>query len=38
VLEPIPTGFRRDELMRRLESALRSDVLPSANPVENSVG
>ena len=32
VLEPIPAGFRRDQLMQRLEAALRSDV------GENSVG
>jgi 1-acyl-sn-glycerol-3-phosphate acyltransferase len=38
LLEPIAAGIRRDELMRRLESALRSDVFPAATPVENSVG
>ena len=38
VLEPIPTGFRRDELMRRLESALRTEVYSTGDPVENSVG
>ena len=38
VLEPIPTGFRRDELMRRLKSALRTEVYPTGDPVENSVG
>ncbi len=38
VLEPIPAGLRRDELMQRLELALRSDLFQSANPVENSVG
>jgi 1-acyl-sn-glycerol-3-phosphate acyltransferase len=38
VLEPIPAGLRRDELMQRLESALRSDLVPSAKAVENSVG
>jgi 1-acyl-sn-glycerol-3-phosphate acyltransferase len=32
VLEPIPTGIRRDQLMQRLEAALRSEA------VENSVG
>ena len=32
VLKPIPTEFRRDQLMQRLEAALRSDV------GENSVG
>ena len=38
VLEPIPAGIRREQLMQRLESALRSDLFQSANPVENSVG
>jgi 1-acyl-sn-glycerol-3-phosphate acyltransferase len=38
LLEPIPAGVRRDELMQRLESALRSEVVPAAKPVENSVG
>ena len=39
LLEPIPAGLGRKELMRRLETALRSDVLPSSvEPVENSVG
>jgi 1-acyl-sn-glycerol-3-phosphate acyltransferase len=38
LLEPIPAGIRREELMQRLESALRSDVFPSGEPVENSVG
>jgi 1-acyl-sn-glycerol-3-phosphate acyltransferase len=38
LLEPIPAGLRREDLMRRLESALRSDVFPAAAPVENSVG
>jgi 1-acyl-sn-glycerol-3-phosphate acyltransferase len=32
VLEPIPTGIGRDQLMQRLEAALRSEA------VENSVG
>jgi 1-acyl-sn-glycerol-3-phosphate acyltransferase len=38
LLEPIPAGIRREELMLRLESALRSDVSRSARPVEKSVG
>jgi 1-acyl-sn-glycerol-3-phosphate acyltransferase len=38
LLEPIPAGLRREELMRRLESVLQSDVFPAAMPVENSVG
>jgi 1-acyl-sn-glycerol-3-phosphate acyltransferase len=38
LLEPIPAGIRRDELMRRLDQALRSDVLQSGGLVENSVG
>jgi 1-acyl-sn-glycerol-3-phosphate acyltransferase len=38
LLEPIPAGLRREELMQHLESALRSDVRPSVKPVENSVG
>jgi 1-acyl-sn-glycerol-3-phosphate acyltransferase len=38
LLEPIPAGTRREELMQRLESAFRSDVLPPGQPVENSVG
>jgi 1-acyl-sn-glycerol-3-phosphate acyltransferase len=38
LLEPIPAGVRREELMQRLESALRSEVLPATKPVENSVG
>jgi 1-acyl-sn-glycerol-3-phosphate acyltransferase len=38
VLEPIPSGNRREVLMQRLESALRSDVVLSMDPVENSVG
>ncbi len=38
VLEPIPAGIWREELMQRLESALRSDVVLSMDPVENSVG
>jgi 1-acyl-sn-glycerol-3-phosphate acyltransferase len=38
VLEPIPAGIRREDLMQRLESALRSDLFQSAKPVENSVG
>jgi 1-acyl-sn-glycerol-3-phosphate acyltransferase len=38
LLEPIPAGIRREELMRRLDSALRSDVFPSTRPVEKSVG
>jgi 1-acyl-sn-glycerol-3-phosphate acyltransferase len=38
LLEPIPAGIRRDDLMQRLESALRRAALPSADPVENSVG
>ena len=32
VLKPIPPGIRRDQLMQRLEAALRSEA------VENSVG
>ena len=32
VLQPLPTGLARDQLMQRLQTALRSDV------VENSVG
>jgi 1-acyl-sn-glycerol-3-phosphate acyltransferase len=38
LLEPIPAGSRREELMQRLDSALRSGVLPSNEPVDNSVG
>lgn len=38
LLEPIPAGIRREELMQRLDSALRSRVLPSIEPVDNSVG
>jgi 1-acyl-sn-glycerol-3-phosphate acyltransferase len=38
LLEPIPAGIGREELLQRLAAALRSDVLPSAEPVENSVG
>jgi len=37
-LAPLPVGLPREELMRRLESALRSEVLESRAPVENSVG
>ena len=38
VLEPIPSGIGRDQLMQRLEAALRTKVLPAAEPVDNSVG
>jgi 1-acyl-sn-glycerol-3-phosphate acyltransferase len=38
LLEPIPAGIGREELLQRLAAALRSDVVPSAKPVENSVG
>jgi len=38
LLEPISAGIRREELMQRLELALRSDVVPQQEPVENSVG
>ena len=38
LLEPIPAGIRREELMQRLDSALRSRVLPSIEHVDNSVG
>jgi 1-acyl-sn-glycerol-3-phosphate acyltransferase len=38
LLEPISAEVRREELMRRLDAALRSDALPPTEPVENSVG
>jgi 1-acyl-sn-glycerol-3-phosphate acyltransferase len=38
LLAPIPAGLPRQQLMQRLESALRSEVLASGEPVENSVG
>jgi 1-acyl-sn-glycerol-3-phosphate acyltransferase len=38
VLEPIPAGLRRDDLMRRLDAALCKDAAPAATAVENSVG
>jgi 1-acyl-sn-glycerol-3-phosphate acyltransferase len=38
VLEPIPAGIRREELMRRLDESLRSDMPFPAEAVENSVG
>jgi 1-acyl-sn-glycerol-3-phosphate acyltransferase len=38
ILEPIPAGLGRDELMQRLDQALREDVDPTARAVENSVG
>ena len=38
VLAPLPAGLPREELMRRLESVLRSEVLASGLAVENSVG
>jgi 1-acyl-sn-glycerol-3-phosphate acyltransferase len=38
VLAPLPAGLPREELMRRLESALQSEVLAPGIPVENSVG
>jgi 1-acyl-sn-glycerol-3-phosphate acyltransferase len=38
LLEPIPAGTGRKELMLRLEGAFRNDVTPLTEPVENSVG
>jgi 1-acyl-sn-glycerol-3-phosphate acyltransferase len=38
VLEPIPAGIGRNQLMQRLESALRSEVVSTAESVDNSVG
>ena len=38
VLEPIPAGLGREELMRRLEIALNTDAVPAPQTVENSVG
>jgi 1-acyl-sn-glycerol-3-phosphate acyltransferase len=38
LLEPIPAGTAREPLMRRLDAALRSGVVPPPGAVENSVG
>jgi 1-acyl-sn-glycerol-3-phosphate acyltransferase len=38
LLEPIPATIGRDQLMRRLENAFHTPVIPSDQPVENSVG
>lgn len=38
VLEPIPAGTPRDELMQRLKAAMHADVVPVRELVENSVG
>ncbi len=38
ILPPIPAGIGRKALMQRLETALRSDPVPSEGLVENSVG
>jgi 1-acyl-sn-glycerol-3-phosphate acyltransferase len=38
LLPPIPAGLRRKDLLRRLETALRTDVRTAALPVDNSVG
>lgn len=38
LLPPIPAGTRRKDLLRRLETALRTDVRKAALPVDNSVG
>lgn len=38
VLEPIESGMARGELMRQLDTALRLDVVPARQAVENSVG
>ena len=38
ILEPIPAGLGREELMRRLEIALRTAAVPGQGAVENSVG
>jgi 1-acyl-sn-glycerol-3-phosphate acyltransferase len=38
VLEPIPAGIGRNQLMQRLESALRNEVVSTAESVDNSVG
>jgi 1-acyl-sn-glycerol-3-phosphate acyltransferase len=37
ILEPIPAGIRREELMQRLESVLLEDAVPGRKPVENFV-
>ena len=38
LLPPIPAGTRRQELLRRLEVALRTDVRTATPPVDKSVG
>jgi 1-acyl-sn-glycerol-3-phosphate acyltransferase len=38
ILEPIPAGTGREELMQLLEIALRAEVSPERGAVENSVG
>ena len=38
LLPPIPSGLRRQELLQRLEAALRTDVRIAAGPVDKSVG
>jgi len=38
ILAPIPAGLEREELMRRLELALRTAVITEGGAVENSVG
>jgi 1-acyl-sn-glycerol-3-phosphate acyltransferase len=38
ILEPIPAGTGRENLMRRLELALRADAIPAPQAGENSVG
>jgi 1-acyl-sn-glycerol-3-phosphate acyltransferase len=38
ILAPIPAEIGRDELMRRLDRALREEIEPGTKAVENSVG
>jgi 1-acyl-sn-glycerol-3-phosphate acyltransferase len=38
LLPPIPAGTRRQDLLRRLEAALRTDVQSAMRPVDKSVG
>lgn len=38
LLPPIPAGTRRQELLRQLDAALRTDMPVAADPVDNSVG
>ena len=38
VLEPIPAGTAREQLMRCLDAALRAEAVPVGKAVENSVG